>query len=139
MDVLASGYGCGAIKTVSAAVNLHCYQDINAIAWQGTASCINVRKAIFMPITYSTDTSGNLITEVWTGEVTAECLEAHWKKYLADPKVLATRRTLVDLRNAQILFNGSELSALVKNIVEPLLNGKNWKTAIVVEKPVQYG
>jgi hypothetical protein len=92
-----------------------------------------------MPITYSTDTSGNLITEVWTGEVTAECLEAHWKKYLADPEVLATRRTLVDLRNAQILFNGSELSALVKNIVEPLLNGKDWKTAIVVERAVQYG
>jgi len=92
-----------------------------------------------MPITYSIDREKKLITEVWTGEISAECLKAYWQQYLANPEVLEIRRTLVDLRQAEILFRGSDLDALIKNIVLPVLNGRVWKTAIVVEKPFQFG
>src|SRR4051794_24360341 len=93
----------------------------------------------FMPITYTIDRGNKLITEVWTGEINGECLAAYWRLYLDDPEVLAIRRTLVDLREADILFNGTELNTLVQNIVLPALKGRDWKTAIVVENPVQYG
>jgi hypothetical protein len=92
-----------------------------------------------MPITYSIDREAKFITEVWTGEIAAECLATYWNRYLEDPDVLAIRRTLVDLRQANILFTGSELEVLIQNVVLPLLNGRDWKTAIVVEKPFQFG
>jgi hypothetical protein len=92
-----------------------------------------------MPITYTIDQEKKLITEVWTGEINAECLANYWKRYLDDPEVIALRRTLVDLRQAKILFAGSDLNFLIQSIVLPVLNGRDWKTAIVVEKPVQFG
>ena len=92
-----------------------------------------------MPITYTIDREKNLITEVWTGKINAECLGAYWKRYLEDPHVLAIRRTLVDLRQADIFIMGSDLNDLIQSIVLPVLKGRDWKTAIVVEKPVQYG
>jgi len=91
-----------------------------------------------MPITYTINSEKNLITETWTGEIMANNLEAYWKRYLADPDVMAIRRTLVDLRQAEILFNGFDLDMFVKRIVLPALNGRDWKTAIVVEKSLQH-
>jgi len=92
-----------------------------------------------MPITYTIDREKNLITEVWTGEIKAEYLAGYWKRYLDDPDVLAIRRTLVDLRQADLLFIGSDLVGLIQGIVLPVLKGRDWKTAIVVEKSSQYG
>lgn len=93
-----------------------------------------------MPITYSIDGEKKLITEVWTGEISAKCLENYWKAYLEDPEVLAIRRTLVDLRQAtKILFMGADLDALIHRIVLPVLNGRDWKTALLVHDPLQFG
>ena len=92
-----------------------------------------------MSITYTIDRVGKIITEVWTGEIQAECLAAYWKRYLDDPEVLAIRRTIVDLRQAKILFKGSDLDRLIQSIVLPALKGRDWKTAIVVETSLQHG
>jgi len=92
-----------------------------------------------MPITYSIDHDQKLITEIWTGDIRAEDLKAYWKQYLDDPDVLSIRRTIVDLRRATIHFTGSQLGMLVHEIVLPRLKGKDWKTAIVIEKAVQFG
>ncbi len=92
-----------------------------------------------MPITYSIDRVQNLIHEVWTGEIRATDLAEYWNRYLGDPEVLAIRRTLVDLRQAVILFKGSDLEVLIQNIVLPVLAGRDWKTAIVVDMPLQQG
>ncbi len=92
-----------------------------------------------MPITYTIDREEKIITEVWTGEIQAKCLEEYWKRYLDDPEVLAIRRTIVDLRQATILFKGSDLDVLIQSIVLPALQGRDWKTAIVVETPLQHG
>lgn len=48
------------------------------------------------------------------------------------------RSTHVDLRGADIQFNGRELSNLVLNLVIPRLNGREWTTALVVQKQ-QFG
>jgi hypothetical protein len=88
---------------------------------------------------YSIDKALGVVFEVWRGDVTAADLQRYWEAYLANPEVLAVRRTLVDLRGANIRFTGSELSNLVSAVVIPTLNGRDWKTAIVVERPVQFG
>ena len=92
-----------------------------------------------MPITYTIDHNQNLIMEVWTGEIQAVDLANYWKGYLGDPDVLAIRRTIVDLRQAVILFNGLDMNRLIRSIVQPILAGRDWKTAIVIEKPLQLG
>jgi hypothetical protein len=88
-----------------------------------------------VPIAYSIDRENGCVIETWTGDVTARELGAHWRGYLADPDVLALRRTLVDLRNCRIAFTASELSQLVERLVLPALHGMNWRTAIVVGDP----
>ena len=91
------------------------------------------------PISYSIDRSLGIIFEVWRGDVTAADLGSYWKAYLANPEVLELRRTLVDMREATICFTGGEMLELVSNLVIPLLRGRDWKTAIVVQKPDQFG
>jgi hypothetical protein len=99
----------------------------------------HVLVGFLMPIDYSIDRERGIIFETWTGDITAADLGAYWQRYLADPEVMALRRTLVDLRPCRILFNGQELSDLVSGVVIPILKGRDWKTAIVVEHPTQYG
>jgi hypothetical protein len=91
-----------------------------------------------MPISYAIDRENGCIVETWTGDVTAKELAAHWRRYLADPEVLALRRTLVDLRHCRILFSAAELSQLVERLVLPALHGMNWRTAIVVGDPIHF-
>ena len=92
-----------------------------------------------MPITYSIDRQNRVIEEKWMGTIDKDDLADYWKRYLEDPEVLDIRRTIVDLREAHILFTGNQMEALIASIVLPALKGRDWKTAIVVEQPVQFG
>ena len=91
------------------------------------------------PIRYRIDDARGLIFETWEGEISAVDLRNFLATYLDDPKVLELRRTLGDLRLAEIKFTGSDLMNIVSNVVIPRLRGASWKTAILVSKPVQYG
>ncbi len=91
------------------------------------------------PISYTIDRSLGIIIEEWHGDVTAADLGALWNAYFSSPDVLALRKTLADLRDANILFTGNELSDLVSSVAIPALRGRDWKTALVVENPVQFG
>jgi hypothetical protein len=92
-----------------------------------------------MPISYAIDHQQGVILETWSGEVAAEDLAEYWRRYLAEPAVLAIRKTLVDLRRSRILFTGAQLAGLVEGVVVPILRGRDWKTALVTDDPVQYG
>ena len=92
-----------------------------------------------MPISYSINADLGVILETWEGDITAADLRQYWAGYLADPRVMAMRRTLVDLRQARIVFSGTELSDLVRDVVKPALGDKGWTTAIVVARAVQFG
>lgn len=91
------------------------------------------------PITYAIEGGGRFILETWTGKISADDLAAYWKVYLSDPAVLKIRRTIVDLRHAEILFFGAELSDLIQTIVAPRLGSLDWKTALIVQNAVQFG
>jgi len=90
-----------------------------------------------MPISYAIDRENRCIHETWTGVITASELGDYWRHYLADPVVMVIRRTIVDLRPCRILFSGEQLAELVESIVVPLLDGKSWRTAIVIGDPMQ--
>ena len=92
-----------------------------------------------MPITYAVDYTRNIIVETWRGTIAAHDLETYWRVYLADSDVMSCRRTLVDLRDAIVSFTGSDLSALVKTIALPALQGRRWATALLVSSPGQFG
>ena len=92
-----------------------------------------------MPISYTIDHEQQIIVEVWTGDVSAADLATYWQRYLADATVMAIRRTLVDLRGCTITFSGEQLTHLIESIVTPILGGRAWRTAILVERPTQYG
>ena len=92
-----------------------------------------------MPIAYSIDREKKLIVEVWTDEIQSHDLAAYWKRYLSDPEVLAIRRTIVDLRTADIRFSGLDFGHLIQTLVMPVLQGRSWTTAIVVTKPALFG
>jgi hypothetical protein len=94
---------------------------------------------MLMPISYSIDKPNGIIFEVWSGEVSAMILAAHWQRRLADPDALKIRRTLVDLRNCQIGFSGEELFGLVRTVAEPMLDGRDWRSALLVGEPIQFG
>jgi hypothetical protein len=92
-----------------------------------------------MPITYSIDPQQGVIFEKWSGDVLASDLASYWRSYLADPEVIAIRRTVVDLRDSNPRFTGAELAELINTIVLPVLAGRGWVTAIVIGKPVHVG
>jgi len=90
-----------------------------------------------MPITYTIDPDQKLIIGVWTGEIRAADLAESWKRLLGDHEAMAIRRNIADVRQAEILFNGWEMNNIIRSIVRPMLAGRDWKTAIVAEKPLQ--
>jgi hypothetical protein len=92
-----------------------------------------------MPIHYTIDAGTGIIHETWTGEVDASDLGDYWRNYLTDSQVLELRTTLVDMRDAHLRFSGTELRHLITTVVDPVLQGRDWLTAIVVADPVQYG
>jgi hypothetical protein len=91
-----------------------------------------------MPITYRLDRDAGIIEETWTGSVSIQQLRDYWTGYLADPEVIALRRTVVDMRAADIDFTGAELASLVQSVL-PVLGELRWLSALVVSHPVQFG
>ncbi len=71
--------------------------------------------------------------------MTIDDLRDYWRVYLADTEVLGPRRTVAGRRDADIAFTGRELQVLVNTLVLPILGDGDWKTAIIVRHPVQFG
>ena len=92
-----------------------------------------------MPVSYSIDTRHRIVRTVWTGAVTCADVRSHWLRYLDDAVVMALRRTLSDVRSADLKFSGEELYELIRDVVLPRLDGVGWKTAILVAQPDQFG
>lgn len=124
-----NGWTMVALAVTVAAVNGLTYQPENSLS----------RSEVAMPISYTIDHERQIIVEVWTGDVSAADLAMYWQRYLADASVLALRRTLVDMRGCTITFSGDQLANLIETIVLPILGKRVWRTALLVEHPVQYG
>lgn len=92
-----------------------------------------------MPIQRSIDADNGYTIEVWSGSISITYLKEYWTEFLSDPELLKIRRSIVDIRNAEIGFSGQELSDLIQWLVIPKLKGLSWTTAIIVAQPLQYG
>lgn len=57
----------------------------------------------------------------------------------SSPEVLATGRSLTDMRGAEIGFTSEELRELVVKVGIPLLTGRIWRNALLVDRPVKFG
>jgi hypothetical protein len=91
-----------------------------------------------MGITYEVDAAG-IVFERWAGIVTATEMEAHWTRMVKDPRVIACRGSLADIRECEIRFSGEDLRRMEETILEPVFRGRQLKVAILVKDPIQYG
>src|SRR4051812_38841493 len=92
-----------------------------------------------MSITYTINHQKGLIRETWKGKVRGGDLAAYWQHYLADPEVLAIRRTVVDLRKANIDFSGLDFDALTRTVVLRVRGERKGPPAIVIGNLIQFG
>ena len=92
-----------------------------------------------MPITYSVDAQQNVVLVTWEGDVTADDYGAHLRTMLQDPDALRAGRSLIDLRQANVLMSGIELNAVMNAEATPLLAGRLWKTAVLVNSSLNFG
>jgi len=90
-----------------------------------------------MPITYEVFPFDGVIRETWCGEITISVLRLHWETMLRDHECLRLRRTLADLRQASLEFSERELQDAVREVGFPLLEGRDWISAIVVRRSLQ--
>ena len=90
-------------------------------------------------IEYAVASDYGVVVETWLGVITRDVLLDHWRTSLADPRVLALKRTLVDLRDCEAQFSGEEWVRMIESCLlgKPHLVG--WKTAIVVDQPQLHG
>jgi hypothetical protein len=91
-----------------------------------------------VPITYQASNSDGVVTVVWIGDISSADLREHLGRLLQDEDAMAIRKSLSDLRGATLLFSEQELQLAVREVVSPLLKGKDWISAIVVRTPTQF-
>ena len=92
-----------------------------------------------MPITVSIDKKLGIIREMWVGSISAGEVREHWTRLLTDPEALALRASLSDLREASLDFGGWQMRRLIDTVVNPLLQGRDWISAMIVAGPLQLG
>ena len=92
-----------------------------------------------MPIQYRIDPDSEIILRRFTGDVTFEEFEQHWRALLSDPDLPERLVMVVDLRECNLHLHGDEISRLVITVIEPNLGRRRWFSAVVVAAPVQYG
>jgi len=91
-----------------------------------------------MPITYRIDDSLGVLVTTWSGRVTIAEQARHWEAILADPRAVALRRSVVDIRAGTPAFTGAEMRDALA-VLQKRLDGRRWVTAIVVANAVQFG
>lgn len=90
-----------------------------------------------MSIRYEVLPFEGVIRETWQGDITVAMLRAHWDTMLRDPACLGVARSLADVREATVLFSDAELRAALREVALPLLQGRDWISAIVVHGALQ--
>ena len=92
-----------------------------------------------MPIHYRIDPDSGVIFRRFTGDITLQDFEQHWRALLADPELPDPLTIIADMRECRLLVHGDEVSSLVIDVIEPRLGHRRWFSAVVVAAPVQYG
>ena len=112
------------IAFIAAIFTLENWTSVTVQLWGGVEVLINLPLLLLL-----TFLAGLLPTLAWHSTL-------RWR---LRNRLATAERTLADLRAAEIRFTGQELSDLVLGVVLPRLGGRDWKTAIVVDQPIQFG
>ena len=94
-----------------------------------------------MPITYRIDPDSGTVFRRFAGETTAEDFERHWKEMMSDPELPAEGPLLLvaDMCECEMRLYGEDVYQLVNCVIEPLLGGRHWISAVVVRTTTQCG
>jgi hypothetical protein len=92
-----------------------------------------------MPIEYQIDPELGLVFSQFEGYISAQDLEGHWRRLLADPAAPDPLALAADVGDSQLLVDGEDLQRLVRTVIEPLLGDRRWRFAIIASSPAQYG
>ena len=94
-----------------------------------------------MPITYRIDPGLGLVLRRFEGETTAEDFERHWRELMSDPELPAEGPLLLvaDMCECEFRLYGEDVHQIVNCVIEPLLAGRRWVSALVVSSSTQRG
>jgi hypothetical protein len=96
-------------------------------------------KEMVLAISYQVDSALGIVLECWEGDINAQDLEAHWRLLTNDSVAMACKGSLADISRCSIQFSTDELRRLIRQIVAPAIQGRAWKSAVLVAEPVQHG
>lgn len=92
-----------------------------------------------MPISYRIDNDFGVVFRMFTGEITLGVLSSHYEKLLSDPEAKKMMTWVTDMRGCTLNVRGDDIRELVRQHIEPLMQGRQWQCAAIVETAVQYG
>lgn len=92
-----------------------------------------------MPIEYRIDRGLGVVHHEFTGAISLEDFEQHWRRFLADPELPDPLFMFADMRNCRIVVHGADAQYLVQAVVNPLLGDRRWVSSVVVASPCDYG
>ena len=92
-----------------------------------------------MPITYRIEDDLGVVFRMFTGEITLDVLARHYEELLSDPKAQDLMTWVTDMRACSLMVRGEEIRELVRQYIQPLMEGRRWQCAAIVDTPVQYG
>jgi hypothetical protein len=76
---------------------------------------------------------------MFTGEITLGVLAQHYEKLLSDPEAEQILTWVTDMRGCTLNVRGDDIKDLVRQHIEPLMQGRKWHCAAIVGTAVQYG
>ena len=92
-----------------------------------------------MPITYRIEENLGVVFRMFTGEITLDVLADHYGELLADPEAEEMMTWVTDMRACSLTVRGEEIRELVRQHIQPLMHGRRWHCAAIVDTPVQCG
>lgn len=92
-----------------------------------------------MPISYRVDHDLGVVFRMFTGEITLGVLAQHYEKLLSDPEAEEVLTWVTDMRGCTLNVRGDDIKELVRQHIEPLMQGRKWHCAAIVGTAVQYG
>lgn len=86
-----------------------------------------------MPITYKIDPVLGIVISDWHGVVSEKEITDHMKEMLSDKEAFTCGKSIADLRKmTELKYKFDDIYHLSRTVIKPLLGGRRWKTAIIV-------
>ena len=92
-----------------------------------------------MALARSIDHERRFLRGTWSGVVAAADIIAAVDSLLADPEAWAVGRSLTDMRAAELELHPADINAALLGSIAPNFGQRQWRMALLVTTPLQYG